>query len=71
MKHTSEKTTTEILHKIEDIEKDVMNLKLSILKGLSPSGGKIISLKGMLKGIEITEQDIIDVKKSLYDKINL
>ena len=71
MKHTSAKTTTEILHKIEDIEKDVMNLKLSILKGLSLSGGKIISLKGILKGIEITEQDIIDAKKSLYDKIKL
>jgi len=71
MKHTATKSTAEILHKIEDIEKDVMNLKLSVLKGFSPSGGKIISLKGILKGIEITEQDIIDVKKSLYNKIEL
>ncbi|MGA1794662.1 MAG: hypothetical protein ACMUIL_02280 [bacterium] len=71
MKHTSPITTNEILHKIEDIEKDVMNLKLSILKGISPSGGKSISLKGILKGIEITEQDIIDAKKSLYEKIKL
>lgn len=71
MKHTATKSTVEILHKIEDIEKNIMNLKLSVLKGLSPSGRNIISLKGILKGIEITEEDIVDAKKSLYDKIEL
>jgi len=38
--------TADILHKIENIEKEVMDLKLSILKDLSPSGKKVISLKG-------------------------
>jgi len=71
MKHTVTKKTAEILHKIEDIEKEVMNLKLSVLKGLAPSQKKIISLKGILKGIEITEQDIVDTEKSLYNKIEL
>ena len=49
MKHVPSITTADILHKIENIEKEVMNLKLSILKDLSPSGKKVISLKGILK----------------------
>lgn len=60
-----------MLHKIETIEKEVMDLKLSVLKKLSPSGQNIISLKGILKGVEITEKDIITAKKSLYSKIEL
>jgi len=71
MKHTATKSTVDILHKIEGIEKEVMNLKLSILKGIAPSGKKVVSLKGILKGIEITEQDIDSAKKSLHSKIEL
>jgi hypothetical protein len=67
MKHTSPKTTADILHKIENIEKEVFDLKLSILKDLSPSGEKVISLKGILKGVDISEQDIASAKKSLYN----
>ena len=66
MKHSTAKATVEMLHKIENIEKEVMDLKLSILKKLTPSGQKVISLKGILKGVDISEQDIIDAKKSLY-----
>lgn len=68
MKHTSTISTVDILHKIESIEKEVMNLKISVLNGLTPSNKKVVSLKGILKGIEITEQDINTVKKSLYSK---
>ena len=68
MKDTSTKSIIDILHKIESIEKEVMNLKISVLNGLTPSKKKIVSLKGILKGIEITEQDINAVKKSLYSK---
>ena len=67
MKHTPPKTTADILHKIENIEKEVFDLKLSILKDLSPSGEKVISLKGILKGADISEQDIASAKKSLYN----
>ncbi|MEW5801627.1 MAG: hypothetical protein AB1847_05920 [bacterium] len=71
MKHTDANSTVEILHKIENIEKEVMDLKLSVLKRLTPSGKKVISLKGILKGIEITEQDIDSAKESLDSKIGL
>ena len=71
MKHVPSKTTADILHKIENIEKDVMDLKLSILKDLSPSGKKAISLKGILKGVNITEQEIASAKKPLYSSIKM
>ena len=69
MKRSTAKNTAEILQKIENIEKEVMGLKLTLLKNLTPSGKKIISLKGILKGIEVTEEDISSAKKSLYSKI--
>ena len=71
MKHTSAKGTIDMLHKIETIEKEVMDLKLSVLKDLSPSGTKVISLKGIHKDVEITEEDIAAAKKSLYSKPGL
>jgi SMC interacting uncharacterized protein involved in chromosome segregation len=71
MKHAAEKSTVDMLHKIETIEKEVMDLKLSVLKKLTPSGKKVVSLKGILKGVEITEQDINNAKKSLYGKVGL
>ncbi len=69
MKRSAAKSTTEILQKIENIEKEVMGLKLTLLKNLTPSGKKVISLKGILKGFEITEEDISSAKQSLYSKI--
>ena len=71
MKHAAAKSTVDMLHKIETIEKEVMALKLSVLKKLAPSGQNIISLKGILKGVDITEQDINTAKKSLYSKAEL
>jgi hypothetical protein len=71
MKHAAANSTVDMLHKIETIEKEVMGLKLSVLKKLTPSKQNIISLKGILKGIEISEQDIKAAKKSLYSKIGL
>lgn len=71
MKQTALNGTAEILYKIEIIEKEVMDLKLSVLKKLTPTGKKLISLKGILKGIEITDEDITAAKKSLYSKIRI
>ncbi len=61
----------DMLHKIESIEKEIMDLKLFILKKLSPTGKKVISLKGILKGVDISEQDITDAKKSLHSKTGI
>ena len=71
MKHAATKSTVDMLHKIETIEKEVMGLKLSVLKKLTPSKQNIISLKGILKGMKISEQDIKAAKKSLYSNIGL
>lgn len=53
--------TTKILKKIEIIEKDLKEIKKSLLK--KPTK---ISLKGLLKDIQITEKDIKDAKASLF-----
>lgn len=71
MKHAATKSTVDMLHKIETIEKEVMGLKLSVLKKLTPSKQNIISLKGILRGMEISEKDIKAAKKALYSKIGL
>ena len=68
MKTASIKNTADILHKIESIEKEVKDLKLSVLKKLTPSGKKVIKLKGILRGIDITDEDIASAKKSLCSK---
>jgi len=71
MKNLSTKSTTEILNKIEAIEKEVLDLKLSILKQFSPPDKKVISLKGIIKGIDITDKDIASAKQSLYSNVEL
>ena len=58
MKHAAAKSTVDILHKIETIEKEVMGLKLSVLKKLTPTSQNVVSLKGILKGVEFSEKDI-------------
>jgi len=65
------KSTPDILHKIEAIEKEVMDLKVSVLKKLSPTGKKVVSLKGILKGVDVTEADISAAKKALYSKTGM
>ena len=59
-----------MLQKIEAIEKEVMDLKVYVLKKLAPTGKKAVSLKGILKGIEITDEDINSAKRSLYSKVS-
>jgi hypothetical protein len=68
MKQVEATGSSDILQKIENIEKEVIDLKMSILKKLMPKGKKIVSLKGILKGVNISEQDINKAKKSLYAK---
>ncbi len=63
------KNATDVLAKIENIEKEVMNLKLIVLKKLTLAGKKKISFKGILKGVNITDADVARAKKSLYSKI--
>jgi len=71
MKHAALKSNADILNKIETIEKEVMELKLSVLNKLATSGKKILKLKGILKVQEISEKDITSAKKSLYSKTGI
>jgi hypothetical protein len=59
------------LDKIVAIEKDVMALKLSIIKKLSPTGKKVLKLKGILIGFDITDKDIDLAKDALYNKTGI
>lgn len=69
-KQTITKSTVDMLQKIEAIEKEVMDLKVYVLKKLAPTGKKVVSLKGIPKGIEITDEDINSAKRSLYSKVS-
>lgn len=59
------------LDKILAIEKDVMELKLSVLKKLGPTGKKLAKLKGIVPDVDITDEDIAFAKSSLYDKTRI
>lgn len=69
MRQTALNGAIDILHKIETIEKEIFDLKLTVLKKLAPTGKKVVSLRGILKGVDITDEDVTFAKKSLYSKI--
>lgn len=71
MKQAALKETMEVFHKIEAIEEEVSDLKLSVLKKLTPSKKNLISLKGILKGVKVSEEDIKKAQKSLYSKTEI
>ncbi len=65
MKQTTAKGSTDLIHKIEAIEDEILDIKFSILKKLTPSKKNLISLKRIFKNIEISEEEIEEAKKSL------
>lgn len=61
-------TKTQYQQKLEALEKEILKLKKgSVFK--FPL--KIISLKGILKGVKITEADIGQAKKSLFKEAKI
>jgi len=71
MKRSTLKASPGILRKIESIEKEIVDLKLSVLKKVAPSKGRIISLKGILKGVNVSDKDVSQAKKGLYNKVRV
>lgn len=69
MKIKTPNATAEVFHKIELIEEDVSDLKFSVLKHISPSRKNLVTLKGLLKGIDVSDMDIQSAKKSLYGRV--
>ena len=66
MKKTGIPSGTDVLERINLIEKEVMDLRLFVIKKLSSGGKRIISLKGILRGEEVSEKEITSAQKSLY-----
>ena len=53
--------------KLETIENEVYSLKSMLLKIVQePKPKKIVKIKGLLKGISVSEEDIEEAKKSLF-----
>lgn len=69
MKIKTPNATMEVFHKIELIEEEVLDLKFSVLKHISPSRKNLVTLKGLLKGIDVSGMDIQSAKKSLYGRV--
>ena len=61
-------TKAEYQQKLEKLEKEVIKLKKESVLGFT---SKIISLKGIIKGIEISEKEIAGAKKSLFKEIKI
>jgi hypothetical protein len=71
MKQNRSNGEIEVLHKIESIEDEVLDLKLSVLKKLTPLKKNVLSLKGILKGVDISDEDVRKAQKELYGKIEI
>lgn len=69
MKQTTLNGAIDMLHKIETIEKEIVDLKLTVLRKLTPTGKRVISIKGILKGVDITDEDVASAKKYMIVKI--
>lgn len=70
MEHATLSSFT-VLHKLEAIEKEVLNLKISILTKFVPTGKKAHSFKGILKGVDVSDKDIARAKNTLCSKVKV
>jgi hypothetical protein len=70
MKQMTLKKDHDLIAKIEFIEKEIMELKSAVLKQY-PSRKKLVSLRGIIKGIDISDKDILFARKSLNSKIEI
>lgn len=69
MKQAALKSTADVLHKIESMEKEIKNLKLYVLKKLAPSGKKVKQTNGKkcsLAGIIDLAKDCSDTDLSVH-----
>lgn len=71
MRQAALKTDVGTLSQIAAIERDIALLKSSVLRKITPSGKRIVRLKGVIKGVEVSESDIAAVHKSLYSSVKI
>lgn len=68
MKHAAEGEIS-ALSRVADLERDIALLKSSLLKTSTPSSARVVKLKGVLKGVDVTEEDIAAARRSLHSTI--
>ena len=71
MKQAILKPDVDTLSQIAAIERDISLLKSSILRKATPSSTRLIKLKGILQGVDITDEDINAARSSLYSSVNI
>ena len=71
MKQVALKPDVDTLSKIAAIERDIALLKSSILRKATPSSTRLVKLKGILQGVDITDEDINAARSSLYNAVNI
>ncbi len=60
----NEAVEEEIFKKLNALEKELTELKITFIRHAKTE--KIVSLKGVLKGLKVEEKDIEEAKKSLF-----
>ena len=71
MKQVALKPDVDTLSRIAAIERDIALLKSSILRKATPSSTRLVKLKGILQGVDITDEDINAARSSLYSSVNI
>ena len=71
MKHAILKPDVDTLSQIAAIERDIALLKPSILRKATPSSTRLVKLKGIIQGVDITDEDINAARSSLYSSVNI
>jgi hypothetical protein len=71
MKQAALKADVDTLSKIAAIERDIALLKSSILRKATPSSSRLVKLKGIIQGVDITDEDINVARSSLYSSVNI
>jgi hypothetical protein len=71
MKQVALKADVDTLSKIAAIERDIALLKSSILRKATPSSARLVKLKGVIQGVNITDEDINAARSSLYSSVNI
>jgi len=57
----------DIYDKVKELEREIWKIKIALLRsGRIKKSKKPISLEGIWEGVEVTEEDIERVKKSLF-----
>jgi hypothetical protein len=71
LKQTALKHDVDTISRISAIERDIALLKSSILRKATPSSARLVKLKGIIKGVDITDADIDAARSSLYSSVKI